>query len=400
MPKNTLDNQLKTNQIILIIKDARKKLNDLIDSLQLSQHTVSIVNNKQDYMGTIATIKPNLIVVDILMSEVDGWHICQCMRDNYATKDIPLVLINSSKEVAIKVAHLGWQNTSCIAQSSENTKIIYLIENRLSAANHNLAKSSTPQANGSSLSIGQDNQSYRISSTPQSPLLGLNQDIESFASMVYDDLQEPLRSLTTFAELLSGEYCNELDSKGQKYLAKISDSSSRMQTLIENIGAYSRAGKSDRTWIKVDLGDVLEQVKNNLQSEISQTNTQIVAHNLPEVLINPTEIYQILVNLLDNAIKFRRQAIAPYIKVDAVKNEREWLISVSDNGMGIAEEFQSKIFQAFYQLNETDLYSGNGMGLALCQKIVESYGGTMGVESSEEEGSTFYFTIPIEIVPH
>jgi len=171
-----------------------------------------------------------------------------------------------------------------------------------------------------------------------------------------------------------------------------------MQTLIKDLQAYSRAGKSEQTWIMVDLNHAWQQVEENLQYAIATAEAKIVVGDLPQVLINPTEISQVLQNLLENAIKFSSKQ-PPYIEVNATKRAKEWLISIKDNGIGIKAEFQSQIFQAFGRLHSSEAYPGAGIGLATCQKIVERYGGQIGVESAEEKGSTFYFTLPMDTCP-
>ncbi len=220
-------------------------------------------------------------------------------------------------------------------------------------------------------------------------------ELEDFAATIAHDLQAPLRSLFMFTELLAQEYQAELDEKAQQYLDRIVNSGSRMQTLIEDLLAYSRAGTGEQTWILVDLNQVLHQVTKDLQSAIAETGATITFKDLPQILINPREIQQLCQNLVENAIKFCEKA--PQIEVTASKQEQEWLFAITDNGIGIAPEFQSNIFQVFQQLHPVDVYSGTGIGLAICQKIVNRYGGKIWVYSSVGEGSTFYFTLPIDL---
>ena len=372
-----IDNITK-NQIVLIIKDREKDLSQLLNTLQSAKYAVLAVQNKQDYIFLIKSTQPSFILVDILMSDMDGWQISQEIKNNSATNHIPLALINSSGDIARKVALSNWYNVDCVAKSSEPKKIAYLITNRL------LAK----DGHSEQLSIAP------IDRTSRDP----NQDLDNFASLVSHDLQAPLRSLTMFAELLADEYQDDLDTKAQEYLKRISNNSSRMQTLIEDLQAYSRAGKSDQTWVMVDLNHAWQQVEENLQYAIATAEAKIVVGDLPQVLINPTEISQVLQNLLENAIKFSSEQ-SPYIEVNATKRAKEWLISIKDNGIGIKAEFQSQIFQAFGRLHSSEAYPGAGIGLATCQKIVERYGGQIGVESVEKKGSTFYFTLPMNMCP-
>ena len=379
-----MKNMTLKNQVIVILKDRKKNLTQLLDALQLARYIILIVPNKQDYVSVIKSIQPSSIVMDFMMSEVDVWQVCQKLKSDRATTDLPLVFINSSEDVAKKIAELGWQNVDCLAQSSEPEETVCLIKNRLLAKRH------------SQTNCNLNTKLNTFSSTQHCPSINVNRDLDSFAYIVSHKLQTSLRSLTTFTELLSNEYQDNLDAKGREYLECISNSSSKIQASIENLQIYFQAGKSEQTWITVDLKEICLSVVENLQSAITQTKAQIVVKDLPKILTNPTEISRVLQNLLENAIKFSG-ANNPYIEVDATKKEEEWLIWVCDNGVGITEEFQSKIFQTFYQLDSTDDSSGIGMGLTVCQKIVEGFGGTMGVKSTKGKGSTFYFTLPIEI---
>ncbi|MEO1691071.1 MAG: ATP-binding protein [Cyanobacteria bacterium J06631_6] len=224
-----------------------------------------------------------------------------------------------------------------------------------------------------------------------------NQKLDDFTSTVVHDLQAPLRSLTMFTELLAQEYQDELDEKGLLYLDRISHSSLRMQTLVEDLLAFSRAGVGEQTWMKVDLNQTIELVKADLQSAIASTAAQITVNELPQILINPKDIHQLFQNLIENALKFCDRS--PEISISVMAQGEEWLFMVEDNGIGIAPEFQSEIFEIFKRLYPADIYPGSGMGLAICQKIITRYDGTIWVESVVGKGSTFNFTIPINLCP-
>ena len=383
-----MDNPTNNNKIIAILKDRKENLSELLDALQLAQYAILIVQNQQDYVSIIKSARPSSIVIDFIMSEVDVWQVCKKLKSDREIADLPLVCINSSADVANKIIELGWQNVDCLAPTSQPEKTVCLIQNRLLAKNH------SPTNSRQNIKLN-----TKRSPSIDRPTISVDRDIDDFASIVSHDLQAPLRSLTMFAELLTSEYHDELDLKGLEYLQRISNSSDKMQTLIASLQAYSDAGKSEQTWIEVDLKQVCNGTIEKLQPAIARTKAAITIGDLPKILANPREIGRVLHNLLVNAIEFSGDK-TPYIEVKATKKEKEWLISVRDNGIGIAEEFQSKIFLAFYKLDRVNDFSGVGMGLAVCQKIVEGYGGTMGVESTQGEGSTFYFTIPVEMSPN
>ena len=216
--------------------------------------------------------------------------------------------------------------------------------------------------------------------------------LANFTSTVVEDLQAPLRSLTKFTELLAQEYQDELDQKGQFYLDRISANGLQMQTLVEDLLTYSRTGTGEQTWITVDLNQTLILVQSELQSAIAESNATITIQNLPRLLLNPQDIYQLFKELLANAIKFGGDN--PQIKILSVMRGEEWLFTIKDDGIGIAPEFHSRIFGVFQKLHSADIYSGNGIGLAICQKIINRYGGKIWVESKLDRGAKFCFTLP------
>ena len=391
-----MNNDSISDKLIIVVKDTTKDLSELLNTLQLAEYIVLVVQDEKDSLTLAASARPNFIVVDVLMSEMKGWEICTSLKNNPATSPIPLVLINSSADIAEKVAALGWKNVECIADANELEKVIHLIKT------YSLLQARRSQdllVKATSITNCTTNKDLILANNQleaaNRQLLDENRDLEKFAFIVAHDLQAPLRSLTMFTELLVNEYQDDLDEGAKKYLERICSNGFRMQTLIEDLLAYARAGKSEQTWVMVDLNQVLHQVTENLHSAIAKTQAQIVVGNLPQILINPTEIIQLFQNLVENAIKFCEEQ-PPQIKVTASNQGQEWLIAIADNGIGIEAEFQSQIFHVFQRLHPDDTYSGTGMGLAICQKIVERYGGRIWVESTIEKGSTFYFTLPID----
>ncbi|VEP15700.1 Cyanobacterial phytochrome A (fragment) [Hyella patelloides LEGE 07179] len=221
-----------------------------------------------------------------------------------------------------------------------------------------------------------------------------NKQLENFAYTVSHDLQEPLRSINMFTQLLEKEYAAKLDGQAQEYMSYITGSAMRMQTMIRDVLDYSRAGKNEQNWQNVDLNQLVATILIDLQATIQETEAKIIISHLPIVLVKPTAISQLLRNLISNSIKFRSNQ-KPHIEIASQLQDNQWLITVKDNGMGIESEYQDKIFQAFKRLHSQEQYSGNGIGLAICQKIVECHQGYIGVQSQLGKGSTFYFTLPL-----
>lgn len=222
-----------------------------------------------------------------------------------------------------------------------------------------------------------------------------NHDLEQFAYIASHDLQSPLHSICGLIELFLVDYEDELDEDGREIIDRISKASDRMRSLINDLLAFSSIGRRQKNFEDVDCKLVMEEVLSNLETIIQESKSQIILETpLPLVSGNRVQLIQLFQNLLGNAIKFCNER-QPQITIVANKKEKEWLFSVEDNGIGIEDEFQSRIFEVFQRLHEDWKFSGTGIGLAICKKVIENHKGQIWLESVVGEGTTFYFTIPI-----
>lgn len=221
-----------------------------------------------------------------------------------------------------------------------------------------------------------------------------NAHLEHFSHIISHDLQEPLRMITSFLDLLKKRYGGQLDSKADEYIHYATDGAERMRYLILDLLGYSRAGKTDQPVQPVSLTDIMEDVVHILQKEIESHQAQIHYQDLPMVNAHHTSLQQIFQNLISNAIKYSEPERSPEIYISVEKQDQHWLLSVKDNGIGIEEEYHDEIFEIFRRLHRRETYAGSGIGLAIVKKNVESHGGKIWVVSQEGEGSTFFFTIP------
>lgn len=229
--------------------------------------------------------------------------------------------------------------------------------------------------------------------TAMAELTRSNYDLEQFAYVASHDLQEPLRKISSFTELLDRKYKDRLDEKAQKYMFYIVDGAKRMQSLINDLLMFSRAGRGDMVFEKVNMKELLDDLLKDLQTLIKKEDARILSENLPVLTGNTLQLRQVMQNLIVNAIKFHSEN-PPLIKVYSEENEQEWVISVKDNGIGIENQYLERIFGVFQRLHTKEKYEGSGIGLSICRKIVERHGGLMMVDSIYGEGSTFSFTIP------
>jgi PAS domain S-box-containing protein len=222
-----------------------------------------------------------------------------------------------------------------------------------------------------------------------------NRDLEQFAYVSSHDLQEPLRMVTGFMQLIDQKYHQQLDAVGQKYIYYAVDGAKRMQQLIVDLLAYSRVGTQGQTTEMVDTAPLLQRALFNLQRSIKENQATVTWGHLPTVPVDSTQLTQVFQNLIGNAIKFHGDK-PPQVHVDSWRNDKFWEFTVKDNGLGIDPEYNDKIFVIFQRLHAKEKYPGTGIGLAICKKIIERHGGRIWVESQEGQGATFHFTLPAQ----
>ncbi|MCC6892026.1 MAG: CHASE3 domain-containing protein [Anaerolineae bacterium] len=221
-----------------------------------------------------------------------------------------------------------------------------------------------------------------------------NEQLQQFAYVASHDLQEPLRMIITYLQLLQKRYANQLDTDANDFIGFAVDGASRMKGLIAGLLQYSRLDTGDRkTYSLISLEDTLNATLSNLEVAITESNAVITCDKLPQLEADPLQMTQLLQNLIGNAIKFRGENPVK-IHVGVVQRDKEWQFSISDNGIGIEPAYRERIFGMFQRLHDRAAYEGTGIGLAVCKKIVERHGGRIWVESNAEGGSSFFFTLP------
>ena len=221
-----------------------------------------------------------------------------------------------------------------------------------------------------------------------------NAELEQFAYVASHDLQEPLRKVASFCQLLQRRYIGQLDARADQYIEFAVDGAKRMQALIDDLLAFSRVARVEREAVLVSAASALSQARVNLTTEIRKSGAVIQSAELPVVKAEFSLLTSLFQNLLGNAIKFRGDK-PPVIEIAVVRHHGDWLFSVADNGIGIEPEFAERIFIIFQRLHDRTAYAGTGIGLAMCRKIVEHYGGSIWLDTDYHHGAKFNFTLPV-----
>ncbi|MET7608704.1 sensor histidine kinase [Streptomyces avermitilis] len=223
-----------------------------------------------------------------------------------------------------------------------------------------------------------------------------NAELEQFAYVASHDLQEPLRKVSSFTQLLRRRYGGQLDTRADQYIDFAVDGANRMQTLINDLLEFSRVGRLHNAQQSVDLDKVLERTLSALSVGIEEAGATITHDPLPTLVADPTQMGMLWQNLIGNAVKFRRPDEAPNIRITVAREGELWRFTITDNGIGIAPEYADKVFVIFQRLHTKDAYTGSGIGLAMCKKIVEFHGGTITVDPSYRDGARITFTLAPE----
>lgn len=220
-----------------------------------------------------------------------------------------------------------------------------------------------------------------------------NRELEQFAYVASHDLQEPLRMVTAYTQLLEARYKNKLDDEANQFIHFATEGALRSQSLINDLLEYSRVRSQEKTFAPVDTEEAVNTAISNLAINVQETGAEIVCGELPEVMGEKTKLVQLFQNLLSNALKFRRAA-KPRVEIRAKQESGSWIFSIKDNGIGIDSKYHDRIFVIFQRLHTRKEYAGTGIGLAICKKIVEQHRGRIWVESEPGSGTTFYFSLP------
>ncbi|MBK4728898.1 response regulator [Oxynema sp. CENA135] len=372
---------------ILIVDDTPDNLRLLSAMLSDRGYEVRKAINGRMALIAVEAAHPDLILLDIMMPEMDGYEVCTQLKSSPVTEEIPVIFLSALNEINDKVKAFTVGGADYISKPFHEREVLIRVENRL------MLRRLQKQLSEQNTKLLEQNE--RLNQL-NAELERSNQELEQFAYVVSHDLQSPLQSIIGFVDLLAYKYKNKLDEKANRYIYFIEDGAKRMQQLIQGLLAYSRVGRKGGEFEPVDCKAIVDAVTHNLSASIAASDAEIICHALPEAIADPLQLSQVFQNLIGNAIKFCRPEEPPKVEISAERKDDQWLFKVSDNGIGIEAEYFQRIFEIFQRLHTPEEYPGTGIGMAICKKIVERHGGQIWVESTVNVGTTFYFTLPCD----
>jgi len=337
--------------------------------------TSAVVQTPEDFTRELFATRPHVVLADYNLPHWKGMEALEILQREGL--DIPLILVTGALGDMTAV--------DCIKQGATD----YVLKGALTRLPIVIRRALQEKSLRDQRQRAEEDLARKVEELARS-----NRDLEQFAYVASHDLQEPLRMVAAYTQLLAERYRGKLDENADKYIGYAVEGALRMQTLILDLLAFSRVGRTEPGRKNGDCNGALKIAMANLQTAIGESGAVITYDELPSVAVDQSQLVQLFQNLVGNAIKFRA-AEAPVIRVSAEKQDSSWLFSVADNGIGISPQYQDKVFVIFQRLHTREEYAGNGVGLAICKKIAEYHGGRIWVESEPGCGATFHFTLPV-----
>ena len=357
---------------ILIVDDTPINLRVIVESLEGQGYQIVVATRGEEALKRANYVKPDLILLDVMMPDLNGFEICRRLKAQPSTLDIPVIFMTSLASVDDKVTGFS------VGAIDYVTKPLHVEEVRARVDTH--------------LGLRAMQKELQMRTAQ---LTTANEELEAFAYSVSHDLRAPLRAINGFAQILTERCGASISAEGHECLRKVQVASRRMDVLIQDLLMYARTGRGSVRAIPVPLLPLIQELECTFGDRLVSTNARfIIARPLATPLGDPTLIEQILLNLLDNALKYRRPDRVPELNLSARAMDEQVLIQLTDNGIGMPAEYQDKIFQVFQRLHHEHEYPGTGIGLAIVAKAARAMGGEVTVQSAPGQGSTFSVRLP------
>jgi len=373
-----------TAKTILIVDDVPANLEVVGRHLENHGYRAVVAQGGIEGIERARLVQPSLILLDVLMPAVDGFETCRRLKANPDTRDIPVIFMTALTDTADKLTGFEVGAVDYVTKPLNGAEVLARIGTHLQLATlrQQLELQNT-----------QLRQEIAARKEVQATLLRSNTELEQLAYVASHDMQEPLRMVASYLQLVAQRYQGKLDPEADEFIAFAVDGAKRMQALINDLLAYSRVGTKARPFAPTDCATLVDLAVADLRIAIEESGARVTRGPLPMVMADGMQMNHLFQNLIANAIKFHGKE-PPQVRIEAEATDTGWCFSVRDNGIGIAPEYFERIFVLFQRLHGRREYPGTGIGLALCKKIVERHAGRIWVESTPSAGSVFKFTIP------
>jgi signal transduction histidine kinase len=362
---------------VLLVEDDSNDRDMILRELGKGEFEVTseAVQTADEFRQRIRAHCPDVVLSDYNLGQWRGTEALEILREEGL--DIPLILVSGVLGDVTAV--------ECIKQGVTD----YVLKDSLARLSVALRGALKDKKSREERQRAQESLAQKVEELASS-----NRDLEQFAYVASHDLQEPLRMVSAYTQLLADRYRGKLDDQADKYINYAVDGAARMQSLIHDLLALSRVGRQETELESTNCNKVVEQVLEDLQAAIVESGAVINCEHLPWLKANGSQLKQVFQNLIGNALKFHGAA-TPAIHISAQRQGANWLFSVADNGIGISPEHAENIFIIFNRLHTRTEYPGNGIGLSICKKIIERHGGRIEALPREGGGSVFRFTLPV-----
>jgi signal transduction histidine kinase len=418
---------------ILIVDDTPANLGVVVESLEGHGFRVVVAQRGEEALQRANYVQPDLVLLDVMMPGLNGFEICRRLKAQSSTRDIPVIFMTSLVSIDDKVTGFAVGGIDYV------TKPLHIEEVRARVITHLSLRAMQKEMERQNAQLQQyqqgleqlvEQRTTELSDANRwlrveieerkraedevrrlnvelearvaertAELTATNQELEAFSYSVSHDLRAPLRAITGFTQILTDHHGANLAPQGLDYLNKVLLASKRMDVLIQELLNYARTGRGAVRAVPVPLAPLVQQLESTFGTRLAAAGAHLeVTQPLATPLGDATLIEQILTNLVDNALKYRRREGTPEVRLSATAIGEHVLVQVADNGIGIPLEYQERIFQVFQRLHSEGEYPGTGIGLAIVAKAVRAMGGEVSVESSPGQGSTFSIRLPAAIV--
>ena len=372
--------------VVLVVDDVAANLQVMAGELEHRGFEVAVAQGGEEALGRAAFVRPDLILLDVMMPGIDGFETCRRLKADEATRDIPVIFMTALSDTPQKLAGFEAGAVDYVTKPLDGAEVMARVQTQiaLSGMRRQLAARNAQLA-----------QEAAMREQAQAALQRSNAELEQLAYVASHDMQEPLRMIASYLQLVEQRYQDKLDADGREFIGYAVDGAKRMQGLINDLLTYSRVGTKARPFEPVALAGVVDTALGYLRVAIEESGARVTVNGLPRVRGDAPQLVQLMQNLIANAIKFRGTE-PPQVQIDSRDEGPLSRITVRDNGIGIEQAYFERIFVLFQRLHGRGAYPGTGIGLALCKRIVERHGGRIWVESAPGRGSAFVFTLPRE----